>query len=222
MSENIIEKHVVVETKIEILTEVEETFYIEILEDQDPQHPRDDYNLNLGQIHIESKNFGRITEIDGFIPTREKEQDEKQLKKIFGEDSCILPVYMYNHSQISFSTTPFSCPWDSGQVGWIGTNAKRYENLGCEASLPKDKEERYEYMKKDLECEIDMLSKWSTGEMYGYIKYDSDGEEVDSCYGYYGDDFVSNGLYEELGLSEETKEDFSWEVSRKPIRKEKK
>lgn len=30
-----------------------------------------------------------------------------------------LPIYMYDHSGISLSTKPFSCPWDSGQVGFI-------------------------------------------------------------------------------------------------------
>ena len=31
----------------------------------------------------------------------------------------ILPLYLYDHSGITISTGPFSCPWDSGQVGWI-------------------------------------------------------------------------------------------------------
>jgi hypothetical protein len=31
----------------------------------------------------------------------------------------VLPVYMYDHSGTALSTTPFSCRWDSGQVGYI-------------------------------------------------------------------------------------------------------
>lgn len=31
----------------------------------------------------------------------------------------ILPLYLYDHSGITISTEPFSCPWDSWQVGWI-------------------------------------------------------------------------------------------------------
>jgi len=30
-----------------------------------------------------------------------------------------LPIYMYDHSGITISTSPFSCPWDSGYVGFI-------------------------------------------------------------------------------------------------------
>jgi len=30
-----------------------------------------------------------------------------------------LPIYMYEHSGIAVSTKPFSCPWDSGRIGFI-------------------------------------------------------------------------------------------------------
>ena len=44
------------------------------------------------------------------------------LKKAILRDNpnaVILPVYMYDHSGLAFSTAPFSCPWDSGRVGFI-------------------------------------------------------------------------------------------------------
>lgn len=31
----------------------------------------------------------------------------------------ILPLYLYDHSGITMNTTGFSCPWDSGRVGFI-------------------------------------------------------------------------------------------------------
>jgi len=31
----------------------------------------------------------------------------------------ILPLYLYDHSGITISTTPFNCPFDSGQIGFI-------------------------------------------------------------------------------------------------------
>jgi hypothetical protein len=37
----------------------------------------------------------------------------------------MLPIYMYDHSGITISYKPFSCPWDSGQVGWIFMNKDR-------------------------------------------------------------------------------------------------
>ena len=35
------------------------------------------------------------------------------------EDAIYLPVYLYDHSGLAVNTTGFSCPWDSGQIGWI-------------------------------------------------------------------------------------------------------
>lgn len=42
----------------------------------------------------------------------------------------ILPVYMYDHGDLAFSTSPFTCPWDSGQVGFIFTTREDVKQLG--------------------------------------------------------------------------------------------
>ena len=46
------------------------------------------------------------------------EQMQEYLEKVHDLAVC-LPIYMYDHSGIALSTKPFSCPWDSGQVGFI-------------------------------------------------------------------------------------------------------
>jgi hypothetical protein len=33
--------------------------------------------------------------------------------------AVIIPLYLYDHSGITIATHPFSCQWDSGQVGYI-------------------------------------------------------------------------------------------------------
>jgi hypothetical protein len=44
---------------------------------------------------------------------------EEKLREHVGEDLlAVLPLYLYQHSGMSISTTPFSCRFDSGQVGW--------------------------------------------------------------------------------------------------------
>ena len=44
-----------------------------------------------------------------------------------GEDEVVaLPLYLYDHSGITMNTSGFSCPWDSGQVGWIYCTKKRF------------------------------------------------------------------------------------------------
>ena len=44
-----------------------------------------------------------------------------------GEENVVyLPLYLYDHSGITMNTTGFSCPWDSGQVGWIYATKDRF------------------------------------------------------------------------------------------------
>lgn len=44
---------------------------------------------------------------------------DERLLKVISEKYIVLPLYLYDHSGITMNTTGFSCPWDSGQVGWI-------------------------------------------------------------------------------------------------------
>lgn len=39
----------------------------------------------------------------------------------------VLPLHLYDHSGITMSTGGFSCPWDSGQVGYIYVTPKALE-----------------------------------------------------------------------------------------------
>ena len=41
-----------------------------------------------------------------------------------------LPLYFYDHSGITIATQPFSCPWDSGQVGWVFIERCDFQLLG--------------------------------------------------------------------------------------------
>ena len=50
--------------------------------------------------------------------------------------------FIYDHSGITMNTTGFSCPWDSGQVGWIYCSKKRFLS---ETGYKKD--ELFSYVK---------------------------------------------------------------------------
>ncbi len=63
----------------------------------------------------------------------------------------ITPVYMYDHSGLVLSTSPFSCPWDNGQVGfmWI-----------TDPDIPQDK------LSGVVEGEIRELNQWLSGDVW--------------------------------------------------------
>lgn len=89
------------------------------------------------------------------------------------DDVISLPVYMYDHSGVTIKTSPFSCSFDSGQIGYIFMDA-------VEAN-------KFEKPLDILEDEIKTLDSFIRGEVYGYKVFDDEGTEVDSCWGFVGD-----------------------------------
>ena len=104
------------------------------------------------------------------------------LMDILEEHIVILPLYLYDHSGLRMSTGGFSCPWDSGQVGWIyctkQTVIKEYGDWTVESVTKAT---------KCMEQEVETYSEYLAGEVYGYQVIDCDGEVLDSCWGYFGD-----------------------------------
>jgi len=153
---------------------IEETNSIEgkIYYDRFPDSPRDD-DGNLGTIFYKHRNMKigdeeliGLSEFDYFA----------QIEEFMGEkiaDLVVLKVYVYQHSGTTISVTPFSCKWDSGQLGYIV------------AHKPAGKGDTVEGIEATLKSEIELFDQYISGEIYWYsIEYE--GKEVDSCGGYYG------------------------------------
>jgi len=108
-----------------------------------------------------------------------------------------LPVYMYDHSGITINTTGFnhcdSQQWDWGQLGFIYISKKRAREEYSWKVLNKARIEKlYEY----LRSEIETYDAYLTGNVYRYTIELPNGEEDDSCGGYYGFDHEKSGLME--------------------------
>lgn len=80
-------------------------------------------------------------------------------------NAVILPVYLYDHSGISVSTTPFSCRWDSGQCGWIYATPQGIRKvLGINRVTRKRREEAEEL----LRAEVWIYNKYLCGDVWTY------------------------------------------------------
>lgn len=107
--------------------------------------------------------------------------------EIIEKHTIILPVYMYEHSGVALSTAPYSCPWDSGQVGWIYATYKQIKRWYND-EVPEKAQ-----LEQALAAEVKEMSAYLNGENYGfelYEKCDGCGHEgvlIDSCYGFTGD-----------------------------------
>jgi hypothetical protein len=84
--------------------------------------------------------------------------------------AIIKPLYMFEHSGIAFSTTPFADKWDSGRLGFIFITKELAEGMGWETA---------EQLDKALEFEIEIKNKFESEEIYQVDK--EQGEVCDCC-----------------------------------------
>jgi hypothetical protein len=102
-------------------------------------------------------------------------------------DYIILPLYIYEHSGITISTStgyPYNDRWDAGQVGFIYVTKERAVAEWGKKLFTKTVEEK---TVKYLRGEVETYDNYLTGNVYGYQVCDEDDEVLDSCWGYYPD-----------------------------------
>ena len=155
---------------------------VEIFVDDNPINPREDGNL--GTMCLFHRRYVLGDKDHGF-------QGPDEVKNFLDENETIsLNVYGYDHGGLTIKTSPFSCPWDSGQLGVIFiTKEKVVEEFG---DFSKESIERAE---KYLRNEVSLYDDYLQGNVYGFRVVDGD-KEIDSCWGFYGDDHSLSGLLE--------------------------
>lgn len=175
----------------------------------DTESPRQDSNLGtifyksnyiiLGDERISGDPIEWLEEQLGVKPEFEYTNRRlKELSDLFCQKFIALPVYKYEHSGIVLATTPFSCPWDSGQVGFIMATPKEVREWYGVSRVTKKVRER---ALESLRGEIETFSQFLEGEVYGFRIIDEDGDEVDGCSGFYGDNHLENGMLDYIDLS---------------------
>lgn len=170
----------------------EETEYdgysVEIVQDINSTSPRKDCN-NLGTMLCRHCDYNL-----GDVQASSGQEIIDMIEDLDNSGGLWLPLYLYDHSGITMSTTKFSCSWDSGQVGIIYiTREKIIKEYSCKRISKKLKENIY----KCLKAEVQEYDYYLTGNSWGYRIKDSDGKEVDSCFGFYGDGFDNSLDYME-------------------------
>lgn len=169
---------------------------LEIHRDSDPGSPREWDNFGIMPIFHGRYDFGDRVDFtsDEFNGWDEMEEYiRKEYKPL-----ALLPVYMYDHSGITINTTGFSCGWDSGQVGFIFTTQKKLDEMGTTIKNDESWPEFVERLESYLVSEVKTMDQYLTGDVYGFIVKDQDGEHVDSCWGFFGDDFKENGILDHI------------------------
>lgn len=129
---------------------------IQFVPDQDIQSPINKDNSDLVQIDFGQGKLSHLSTVKGEID-----------KRLFS----LSPVYMYDHSAIALSTSPFACPWDSCLVGRIAiSRAHFYGHV------------KYSQIAQSF---LDDMTSYLNGEGLGFEVFKKDSDEVlESCYGF--------------------------------------
>jgi hypothetical protein len=169
---------------------------LQIFQDSWADTPRSWDNFGTMAIFHKKYNFGddvdfKHADFDSW------EQMEKHIRKNL-KAAIVLPIYMYDHSGITIRTYPFTCVWDSGQIGFIYATK---EKIKKEYDVKRISQVVIEKVEKILENEVIVMDKYITGDIYGFqlIKQtDTEDIIIDSCTGFYGEDIQSNGMLEHI------------------------
>jgi hypothetical protein len=164
-------------------------YNISIYRQENAESPRTAWD-NLGTFYTAHRrycpeqDFDRHFNIDEVYATRFTD-----FSASFKRDYIALPVYLYDHGGQTISSVPFSCPWDSGWFGIIAVSAgKVKKEYGWKKITDKRRNRILEY----LQGEIDVYDSYLCGDVYGYTITDKDGNELNTCWGYYGDNGIKD------------------------------
>lgn len=116
------------------------------------------------------------------------------MREVIEADNDVLiikPLYLYDHSGITISTSPFSCGWDSGQIGWVYITRDQWQSIMQSDPTP-------EKLDSVLEAEVKTYDQYLTGDVYHFTLEDDIGNDIDSCSGFYGSDPIENGMLDHL------------------------
>jgi hypothetical protein len=180
-------------------------YILTVEQDLYPESPREWDNLgtmvcwhrryDLGDKHTYSDTDEMYGDLYRQFVGEEPEQYDHETDKDFAkritdkvnEYIVILPLYLYDHSGISMSTSrtyPFDCRWDSMQVGWI------YVKKGTEETEKFTDDELYEI----LIGEVETYNRFLVGDIVSFVLEEKKHcdccgnyklELVDSCCGFY-------------------------------------
>lgn len=151
-------------------------YRLKVFRDEFAESPRE-YEGNLGKMVCWHRKYLLGDEHDFSDP--QEFQESEDYKNAY----LILPVYLYDHSGITISTSDFGDRWDSGQIGYIYvTREKIREVFGKEPT-----EAMRTQIEEELIDEVSTYDQYLQGDCYRFEIQDRKGNMIDCAGGYFGD-----------------------------------
>lgn len=188
---------------------------LQIVYDINATNPREFYNIgkmacwsksyDLGDKKPECSPGEFLRQLAYNVTCMPKEKiTDKVISELLKEHYVILPLFAYLHGDIAISTKPFTCKWDSGQIGYIYALKQEFINETGYTEEELFNEGKAEEMLKE---EVKTYNDYLTGNVYGYYITEEKTCEtcnhkhetvLEACCGFYGDDPYRSGMYEDI------------------------
>jgi len=152
-------------------TETYKGHEIEVKYDESPESPREWDNICIIHTAHRDYSFGD----KNYNDSESIHAAECEAKR---NGDIVFPLYMYDHSGVTISLLPFSCCWDSGQVGFVQVPKKKMLEEFDKKIFTKQLKEKGRYL---AQCETKTLDTYIRGNIVGFIVDDA----IDSCWGFY-------------------------------------
>lgn len=171
---------------------------LKIFVDEYPPNPRECTNLTKMVCFHKRYDLGD-TQTD-YRQEAFESWDELKAEIIKKEKPLVIkPLYMLDHSGITISTSDFNDRWDSGQIGWVYITNKTIDVCGTTIKNDETFAQYKERLGEYLDAEVEVYDQYVRGDVYLFILTGENGEVIDSCGGFYGDDWKNNGLLDNAG-----------------------
>ena len=164
---------------------------VKIYQDPDPQDPREDDNLGTMVCFHNRYTLGDTTDLKSSMFEGWEELEQHLIRERGAV--VIAPLYMYDHSGIRIKIGSFygcglpqgHARFDSGQIGFVYVNK---ETLLKEYGIKRITKKTKDKARRVLEGEVDTYNKYVSGQVYGFVAEDKEGEQIESCWGFYDTD----------------------------------
>ena len=159
--------------------------------------------------------FNRAEGSDEERHTTARNKLEERVAEEFDRLFISLQIYLYDHGSITINTSGYSCPWDSGQLGLIYVSKEKVRQEYGIKHVTKAWEDKIQGY---LDQEVQVYDQYLTGDVWGFQVFEvPEGvdpeelgeeeiealEEVESCFGFFGEDAALEEAKSNLAYYEE-------------------
>lgn len=162
---------------------------LQIIQDQNPPSPREYDNLFtiayvdrrylLGDVQVSDMDEHRRYLLVDVVDFPDELSDD-EVDDLLDENYYIFPAYLAGHPESRDSIMYMEEA--EARINWPDRTA----------------DEREERARRVAQAELAEFAAYLAGDTYGYRLLDPDGDELDSCWGFIGDDWKTNGIADHI------------------------